>query len=407
MKRLMKYILSLFLTVSISMSSIYGMCTYVSADDYSIMSENDINSKAAVVIEGSTGEILFEKNKDEELMLASVTKVMTLLLIFEELKSGKINLNDPVTVSEYAASMGGSQVYLEPGETQTVETMIKCISISSANDAAVAMAEHISGSEAAFVDKMNSKAKSLGMNHTHFINCNGLDDDITSGHYSSAYDIALMSKELVVNHPEISDYSTVWMDSFIHKNSKGVESEFGLTNTNKLIRSYNRITGLKTGSTSKAKYCLSATAKRDNINIISVILAAPDHKTRFSEAARLLDYGFSRCSSYTDNHSDFEQKTVKVRGSLTKEITCRPENEFVHIFTGGEDTSLIEKNISVNDTVSAPVKESDPVGKITYLYNGKEIGNVNLIAEKAAESATFPDYYKMLLSNYISLRYCL
>jgi len=182
MKRLIRYMLSFFLTISITMSSVYGMCTYVSAKDYSIMSENDINSKAAVVIEGSTGEILFEKNKDEELMLASVTKVMTLLLIFEELKSGKISLNDSVSVSEYAASMGGSQVFLEPGETQTVDTMIKCISISSANDAAVAMAEHISGSEAAFVEKMNNKAKSLGMNHTHFINCNGLDDDITSGH---------------------------------------------------------------------------------------------------------------------------------------------------------------------------------------------------------------------------------
>ncbi len=407
MKRLIKYMLTLFLTISITMSSVFGLCAYASADGYSIMSENDVTSKAAVVIEGSTGEILFEKNKDEELMLASVTKVMTLLLIFEELKSGKINLNDPVTVSEYAASMGGSQVYLEPGETQTVDTMIKCISISSANDAAVAMAEHISGSETAFVDRMNKRASELGMTHTHFINCNGLDDDITSGHYSSAYDIALMSRELVMKHPEISDYSTVWMDTFVHKNSKGVESEFGLTNTNKLIRSYNGITGLKTGSTSKAKYCLSATAKRDNIDIISVILAAPDHKARFAEAARLLDYGFGRCSSYTDNHSDFTPQSVKVKGSLTNEITCRPENEFLHIFTGGEDTSLIEKNIVINDTVSAPIKEGDSVGKITYTYNGNEIGAVNLIAEKAAEAATFPDYFKKLFFNYISLRYCL
>ena len=197
---------------------------------------------------------------------ASITKIMTLLLIFEAIDQKKISLEDSVTVSEYAAQMGGSQVFLEPGETQTVNEMIKCISIASANDAAVAMAEFISGSETAFVDAMNKKAKELGMEHTSFKNCNGLDDSIQSGHYSSAYDVALMSRALVTKYPEISNYSTVWMDTITHKTKKG-ETEFGLTNTNKLVRTYDGITGLKTGSTSKAKYCLSATAVRNGVSL--------------------------------------------------------------------------------------------------------------------------------------------
>lgn len=222
----------------------------------------NLTAKAAVLIEGNSGEIILEKNKDTELVPASITKIMTLTLIMEALEEGKIQLTDSVSVSEYAASMGGSQVFLEPNETQTVDTMIKCISIASANDAAVAMAEKIAGSEPNFVKKMNEKAKELGMKHTQFKNCTGLDDDIKSGHFSSAYDVGLMSRELIMKHPGISKYSTVWMDTIIHKTKKG-ESQFGLTNTNKLVRFYDGITGLKTGSTSKAKYCLSATAKRN------------------------------------------------------------------------------------------------------------------------------------------------
>lgn len=224
----------------------------------------NLTAKAAVLIEGNSGQIILEKNKDTELVPASITKIMTLTLIMEALEKGKIQLTDSVSVSEYAASMGGSQVFLEPNETQTVDTMIKCISIASANDAAVAMAEKIAGSEPNFVRKMNEKAKELGMKHTQFKNCTGLDDDIKSGHFSSAYDVGLMSRELIMKHPGISKYSTVWMDTIIHKTKKG-ESQFGLTNTNKLVRFYDGITGLKTGSTSKAKYCLSATAKRNGL----------------------------------------------------------------------------------------------------------------------------------------------
>lgn len=273
----------------------------------------DVSATAAVLLEGSSGEIIFEKDKDKELVPASITKIMTLNLIFEAIDSKKLSLEDSVTVSEYAASMGGSQVYLEPNETQTVNDMIKCITIASANDAAVAMAEKIAGSEEAFVKKMNEKAKALGMKHTQFKNCTGLDDNIESGHYSSAYDVALMSRELITKHPQISNYSTVWMDSITHKTKKG-ETEFGLTNTNKLVRFYDGITGLKTGSTSKAKYCLSATARRNDMDLIAVVMAAPDHKKRFSEAQSLLDYGFANCSVYKDSELTKLLKEVAVQG---------------------------------------------------------------------------------------------
>ena len=248
-------------------------------------------------MEASTGQIIYEKNPDEKLPPASVTKVMTLLLIFDALDSGQIKLGDEVTTSEYAASMGGSQVFLEPGETQTVDTLIKCISVASANDACVAMSEYIEGTESAFVAKMNERAMGLGMNNTNFVNCCGFDTD---GHMSTARDIALMSRELITKYPQIHDYSTIWMDTIIHSTRRG-DSEFGLTNTNKLIKQYEWATGLKTGSTGLAKCCLSATANKDGIDLIAVIMAAPDSKTRFAEAVNLLNYGFNTCDIYKDD----------------------------------------------------------------------------------------------------------
>ena len=290
----------------------------------------DISAVSAVLIEGSTGDIIYEKDKDKELVPASITKIMTLTLIFEALDNGKLTLETPVSVSEYAASMGGSQVFLEPNETQTVDTMIKCISIASANDAAVAMAEKIAGSEEAFVKKMNEKAVALGMKHTQFKNCTGLDDNIESGHFSSAYDVALMSRELITKHPEISNYSTVWMDTIIHKTKKG-ETEFGLTNTNKLVRFYDGITGLKTGSTSKAKYCLSASARREDMDLIAVIMAAPDHKKRFSEAQALLDYGFANCHIYRDTDIAQALKPVPVQGGKEDQVVPVPKSTFSYL----------------------------------------------------------------------------
>lgn len=361
----------------------------------------NISAKAAVLIEGNTGEIIFEKNKDTELVPASITKIMTLTLIFDAIEQGKISLEDSVTVSEYAASMGGSQVFLEPQETQTVNTMIKCISIASANDAAVAMAEKIAGSEQNFVKMMNQKAKELGMKHTQFKNCSGLDDDIKSGHFSSAYDVALMSRELIMEHPQISDYSTVWMDSITHKTKKG-ETEFGLTNTNKLVRFYDGITGLKTGSTSKAKYCLSATARRDGLNLIAVVMAAPDHKVRFTEAQALLDYGFANCSTYEDDYADMKWEPMRIKNGIPSEIAVYPKTKFTHTFTSEYNAADIKKMVSYKN-VTAPVKNGDEVGSIIYTYHGAEIGSMPILARQDAKEAGYVDMLLLSLKKMFML----
>lgn len=352
----------------------------------------DVSAVSAVLIEGSTGEILYEKDKDKELVPASITKIMTLTLIFEALDSKKISLDDSVTVSEYAAGMGGSQVFLEPNETQTVNDMIKCISIASANDAATAMAEKIAGSEEAFVKKMNEKAKALGMEHTQFKNCTGLDDDITSGHYSSAYDVALMSRELITKHPEISKYSTVWMDKITHKTKKG-ESEFGLTNTNKLVRFYDGITGLKTGSTSKAKYCLSATARRNDMDLIAVVMAAPDHKKRFSEAQALLDYGFANCSIYKDPDIAGSLEEVPIQGGTKNTVKTAPGSIFSHTFTSETDTDLITKKITYAENIKAPLEQGAVIGSVEYLYDNNSIGSIEIVAAEPVAEAGFTDYF--------------
>lgn len=351
----------------------------------------DISAVSAVLIEGSTGDIIYEKDKDKELVPASITKIMTLTLIFEALDNGKLTLETPVSVSEYAASMGGSQVFLEPNETQTVDTMIKCISIASANDAAVAMAEKIAGSEEAFVKKMNAKAVALGMKHTQFKNCTGLDDNIESGHFSSAYDVALMSRELITKHPEISNYSTVWMDTIIHKTKKG-ETEFGLTNTNKLVRFYDGITGLKTGSTSKAKYCLSASARREDMDLIAVIMAAPDHKKRFSEAQALLDYGFANCHIYRDTDIAQALKPVPVQGGKEDQVVPVPKSTFSYLLKNEDSSAAPTRKISYFDAQKAPLKKGAPVGSVEYYEKDKKIGSVVLAASKDIPAAGFTDY---------------
>ena len=351
----------------------------------------DISAVSAVLIEGSTGDIIYEKDKDKELVPASITKIMTLTLIFEALDNGKLTLETPVSVSEYAASMGGSQVFLEPNETQTVDTMIKCISIASANDAAVAMAEKIAGSEEAFVKKMYEKAVALGMKHTQFKNCTGLDDNIESGHFSSAYDVALMSRELITKHPEISNYSTVWMDTIIHKTKKG-ETEFGLTNTNKLVRFYDGITGLKTGSTSKAKYCLSASARREDMDLIAVIMAAPDHKKRFSEAQALLDYGFANCHIYRDTDIAQALKPVPVQGGKEDQVVPVPKSTFSYLLKNEDSSAAPTRKISYFDAQKAPLKKGAPVGSVEYYEKDKKIGSVVLAASKDIPAAGFTDY---------------
>lgn len=406
----MKKFVSLFLAIIIVCTLINTKVTYgyEISEENSTTAESSLNSttpaiettgRSVVLMEGSTGKVIYENNKDEQLIPASITKIMTLLLIFEALNNKQISLTDMVSVSEHAASMGGSQVYLEPNETQTVDTMIKCISIASANDAATAMAELISGSETAFVEKMNQKAQEIGMKNSHFMNCSGLDDDISSGHYTSAYDVALMSRELITKYPEISKYSTVWMDTFVHKTKKG-EKEFGLTNTNKLIRTYNGITGLKTGSTSKAKYCLSATANRNGMDLIAVVMACPSPKDRFAEAAKLLDYGFAHCKLYVDNHELLQLDPVSVSKGVIDSILVKPAHKFSYVSFDGETEADYKKEVVLNEKVVAPIKEGDQLGEIRYSLKDKTIGSVAIVSTQTVEKAKYVDYLGKVLNQY-------
>lgn len=356
----------------------------------------ELQSVSAVLMEGSTGEIIYQKNATEQLRPASITKIMTLLLIFEALDSGQIKMTDMVSVSEHAASMGGSQVFLEPYELQDVETMIKCIAVASANDASVAMAEHIAGSEESFVARMNQRAKELGMMNTNFVNCYGLDTD---NHYTCALDVAIMSRELITNYPQISNYSTIWMDTFVHTTRKG-QTEFGLTNTNKLIKSYKGITGLKTGSTGLAKYCLSATARRDDMDLIAVIMAAPDPKTRFGEAAKLLNYGYANCSLYIDEGADLEIPMVSVKKGVKDEVGGKLSQRFTYLCKDNVKAQDITKKITMYECIQAPCTSNDPIGEINYYYNGKEIGKVLINASESIDKAGYGDYFKNLMKEY-------
>ncbi len=379
--------------ISIGMILILFTAVLLRPPVFCFAEELQIQSKAGIVMESSTGTIIFEKNAHELLPPASITKVMTLLLIYETIEAGKLTMDTIVTTSEHAADMGGSQVYLEAGEEQTVETLIKCICISSANDACVAMAEHIAGTEEAFVERMNERAKELGMNDTNFVNCCGLDAD---GHVSSAYDIAIMSRELMRSFPEITRFTTTWMDSIVHTTRNG-SSEFGLTNTNKLIRQYEGITGLKTGSTGKALYCLSATATRNDIEMIAVILAAPDTKTRFREAANLLNYGFSQCRIYQDTYDDLEPITVKVEKSMQKTTELVPQDEFRYISVGKEELNAITREISLYERIVAPIEQGEELGMILYRLDGREIGRVPLVSKEKIVKSGYADYIKELL----------
>ena len=335
-----------------------------------------VTAPSVLLMEASTGKVLYEKDADTRRPPASVTKVMTILLIYDALSAEKIHKEDVVTTSEYAASMGGSQVFLEAGEEQTVDTLLKCIVVSSANDACVAMAEYISGTEEAFVQQMNERAKGLGMENTVFKNCNGLDTD---GHVTTARDIALMSRELITKYPDVYEYTKIWMDTIVHKTKKG-EEEFGLSNTNKLIRQYSYATGLKTGSTGEAKFCLSATAQKDGIDLIAVIMAAPDVKTRFADAQTLLNYGFSICRKYEDPDWESVQKTVKVERGEEDQVKVVQKSGFSYLDVSGADVSGVEKKVVPKASLKAPVKKGQKAGTVQYLLNGEKIGEVELAA---------------------------
>ena len=353
---------------------------YHSNDDLVVSTETDstsedidlgISSKSAILIEANSGMILYEKNKTLELKPASVTKIMTLLLCYDEITAGNMSYDDIITISGHAASMGGSQCFFEEGEQQTVHDIIKCIEISSGNDAAVAMGEHLAGSETEFVKLMNNRAKELGMNNTNFVNACGLDDP---NHYTSALDIGLMSRELILKHPEIFDISTIWMDHIIHRTSKG-ESRFDLANTNKFLRQYTGANGLKTGFTSEAGYCMSGTATRDGVTLIAVIMGADTKEIRNSEVGKLLDFGFSKCEIYTDTNVLDNNISFNINDGVKKYVT--PETIKEHKVTLiNNNSDNIVKNFKLSKDLKAPVKKGDEIGTVEYMLDGKVIDKV-------------------------------
>lgn len=360
----------------------------------------EVTTPSYIVMEASTGQVICEQDADTRRSPASITKIMTLLIIFEHLKSGRIRLEDEVTTSAYAKSMGGSQVFLEEGETQTLKTMIKCIAVASGNDASVAVAEYIAGSEGDFVKLMNEKAESLGMQNTHFEDCCGLTD--SDDHYSSAKDVAIMSRELITKYPEVFDYTTIWMEDIEHVTAQGT-STFTLSSTNKLLKQYEWTTGLKTGSTSKALYCLSATANKDGMELIAVVMAAPDPKTRFQDAMSLLSYGYSVSQMYKDDNKD-PLPAQKVEGGIEDTVNLVYEAPFSYLDTAGNNLNDIEKEISLPGAVTAPIAEGDAVGEAVYKLNGTRIGSVSILAAKDVEKAQYKDYYKKVWGLYLMKR---
>lgn len=351
-----------------------------------------LNVGSAVLIEQNSGQVLYSQNMHEKLRPASVTKVMTILLIMEAIDSGKLSYTDKIPCSEKAAGMGGSQIWLDVREELTVDEMLKAICVVSANDCTVAMAEYLAGSEEAFVVQMNTKAKELGMNDTTFKNCHGIDED---GHVTSAYDIALMSRELLTKHPSITKYTTIYMDSLR-------DGKSSLVNTNKLVRNYKGATGLKTGSTSVALYNLSASATRNDLSLIAVIMKAPTSPIRFAEAQKLLDYGFN----------NFEYKKLANKNDLIKEISVDKgiensvnailENDSGVLIQKGQNKDIVQ-SVQLTDSINAPVSAGQVLGNVTYSLNGNEIGKVNIVAEKSVGKNTAFNMIEHVFFNWLSL----
>ena len=352
----------------------------------------NLESGSAILIEQNSGQVLYELNSHEKLRPASVTKLMTILLIMEALDSGRISLTDKVPCSQNASSMGGSQIWLDVKEELTVDEMLKAICVVSANDCSVAMAEYLEGSEEAFVNKMNEKAKQLGMNDTTFKNCHGIDED---GHLTSSYDIALMSRELLTKHPDITKYTTIYMDSLRDGKSE-------LVNTNKLIRNYKGATGLKTGSTSVALYNLSASATRNDLSLIAVIMRAPTTKIRFSEAQKLLDYGFSNYSyKQFATKGEFLKKQNIYKG-LEPTIDIIYDSNAGALVKKGEENN-IEETITINENIYAPISKGQKVGEITYNLNGENVGKVDLISNSSVKKINLHSMCEKIFLNWFKV----
>jgi len=352
----------------------------------------ELNCESAILISQDTGEVLYEHNSHEKLRPASVTKVMTILLIMEEIDSGRLSYQDKVSCSQNAADMGGYQIWLDPRETLTVEEMLKAICVVSANDCTVAMAEHICGSEEIFVDKMNQRAKELGMNDTTFKNCHGIDAD---GHETSSYDISLMSRELLKNHPSITNYTTIWMDTLRDGKSQ-------LTNTNKLIRNYNGATGLKTGSTGLALYNLSASATRDNLSLIAVIMKAPSTKVRFEEAQKLLDYGFSNYSYISFAKKDSILASLPVTKGIFNSINAVFAEDSGSLLSKGMDKS-IEQIVSLPDAIEAPIQAGQEIGEVKYVLDGETLGITSIVADRSIKRINLTTMTEMVFFSWLLL----
>lgn len=383
----------LFIKRAIAFFLCFGVLFSFGAFNTFALEPNNENSmkfdcKSAILMEATTGTVLYEYNSDEPLPPASVTKIMTLLLVMEEIEKGNLKYSDTITTSAYAASMGGSQVFLKEGEQMSAEDMIKSVVIASANDAAVALAEHICGSEQIFVQRMNERAKELGMKNTYFENTNGLDDT-ASHHLISAGDIAIMSRELI-KHEEILKYSSTWMDTIRN-------GEFGLTNTNRLVRFYQGATGLKTGSTNKAKFCISATAKRGNMHLICVVMGAPSSAVRNSIATQLLNWGFSNFELYSSPANELEP--IKITGGVADRCYVYT-NDFNCVLKKG-DASKVEKRYEVPSKISAPLKKGDRVGEILYYVNGEIIGKSGVISYENIDKIDFWGLFVRILSKFL------
>lgn len=410
---LKNFIIKFTCILTILISSFYTIViaseyTYIWSDSYglseslqtnanefeAVQNSNSLNleSGSAILIEQNSGQILYEHNIHEQLRPASVTKVMSVLLIMEAIDSGKITLEDKVPCSSNASSMGGSQIWLNETEELTVNEMLKAICVVSANDCTVAMAEYLAGSQESFVEKMNQKAKDLGMNDTCFKNCHGIDED---DHITSSYDIALMSRELLTKHPSITNYTTIWMDSLRDGKSE-------LVNTNKLIRNYQGATGLKTGSTSLALYNLSASATRNGLSLIAVIMKAPSTKVRFSEAQKLLDYGFNNYSYKELSKKNDSIKKVTVTKGVESEINAIFKDDFGTLLKKGEDKN-ISQNISIDENLSAPIIKGQKIGEASFTLNGKVIGTVDIVSDKEIRKNGLMNMVSYLYKNWFCL----
>lgn len=367
----------------------YVMCfIFVLMPPIEAMAAPEVEAPSYILMEASTGQIICEENAGERRSPASITKIMTLLVIFDHIGTGRVRLDSEVMTSAYAKSMGGSQVFLEEGEIQSLETIIKCIAVSSGNDASVAAAEFIAGSEAEFVKLMNQRAEEMGLTDTHFEDCCGLSD--SDEHYTSAKDVALMSRELITKYPQVLDYTGIWMEDITHVTAQG-SSNFTLSSTNKLLKMYEWTTGLKTGSTSKALYCLSATASKDNIDLIAVVMGSPTNKSRFQDAMALLNYGYSVSALYEDANKE-QLPAVPVKGGVQDELALIYKEPFRYLDIAGSDLNSIEKTISLPAEVEAPIKRGDAVGEAVYKLNGQRIGSVSILADVTIEKAGYRDY---------------